>query len=76
MTRDHKLQQAGPYKGTNDKAVPAAQPGELEQAETITQRGSSMILTHGGGPAAGAGSLRKGGGFTGWTPGKRIPSLR
>lgn len=76
-TRDHKLQQAGPYQRTNDKAVPAAQPRELKQAGTITQRGGgSIILTHGGGPAGGAGSLAEGGGFTGWTPGKRIPSLR
>lgn len=30
-----QLQQAGPYKGTNDKAVPAAQPGELKPIETI-----------------------------------------
>lgn len=74
MARDYKLRLAP--KGGSTKRSPPHTPEGRSRPRTDEQSGTAVILTHEGGPAGGAGSLGGGGGFTGWTPGKRTPSPR
>lgn len=61
---------------TGAKRPPPRSPGSRDRPRTDGQHGRAVILTHGGGPAGGAGSLGAGSSSTRQTPSKRTPSPR